>query len=142
MVPRGECPAPTISSKSASRCTTTTTHSRLFLRLGSKNRIHPATGAPASPDAATLLSGVARPEAFRALVDAILAGHTTLGPRERDGAVVLTELRSADDLATAYARAFECDPRSAFGGIVATNRPNWRRRPEPPDVPSMRRPKR
>ncbi len=28
----------------------------------------------------------------------------------------------ADDLATAYARAFECDPRSAFGGIVATNR--------------------
>ncbi|MEM9200220.1 MAG: bifunctional phosphoribosylaminoimidazolecarboxamide formyltransferase/IMP cyclohydrolase [Actinomycetota bacterium] len=28
----------------------------------------------------------------------------------------------ADDLATAYARAFSCDPRSAFGGIVATNR--------------------
>ena len=28
----------------------------------------------------------------------------------------------ADDLASAYARAFECDPRSAFGGIVATNR--------------------
>ncbi len=28
----------------------------------------------------------------------------------------------ADDLATAYRRAFECDPRSAFGGIVATNR--------------------
>ena len=26
------------------------------------------------------------------------------------------------DLATAYACAFECDPRSAFGGIVATNR--------------------
>ncbi len=28
----------------------------------------------------------------------------------------------ANDLATAYVRAFECDPRSAFGGIVATNR--------------------
>ena len=28
---------------------------------------------------------------------------------------------TAPDLATAYARAFECDPRSAFGGIVATN---------------------
>lgn len=28
----------------------------------------------------------------------------------------------ADDLATAYQRAFACDPRSAFGGIVATNR--------------------
>ena len=28
----------------------------------------------------------------------------------------------AADLASAYRRAFECDPRSAFGGIVATNR--------------------
>ncbi|MEZ5168635.1 MAG: bifunctional phosphoribosylaminoimidazolecarboxamide formyltransferase/IMP cyclohydrolase [Acidimicrobiales bacterium] len=28
----------------------------------------------------------------------------------------------APDLASAYQRAFECDPRSAFGGIVATNR--------------------
>src|SRR5204863_1846701 len=29
----------------------------------------------------------------------------------------------ADDIATAYRRAFECDERSAFGGIVAVNRP-------------------
>ena len=29
----------------------------------------------------------------------------------------------ADDLATAYTRAFECDERSAFGGIVAVNGP-------------------
>jgi phosphoribosylaminoimidazolecarboxamide formyltransferase/IMP cyclohydrolase len=29
----------------------------------------------------------------------------------------------ADDLATAYARAFETDPTSAFGGIIAFNRP-------------------
>ena len=29
----------------------------------------------------------------------------------------------AGDLATAYQRAFDCDPRSAFGGIVALNRP-------------------
>jgi phosphoribosylaminoimidazolecarboxamide formyltransferase/IMP cyclohydrolase len=29
----------------------------------------------------------------------------------------------AGDLATAYQRAFECDERSAFGGIVALNRP-------------------
>jgi phosphoribosylaminoimidazolecarboxamide formyltransferase/IMP cyclohydrolase len=28
-----------------------------------------------------------------------------------------------DELATAYQRAFECDERSAFGGIVALNRP-------------------
>ena len=29
----------------------------------------------------------------------------------------------ADDLATAYQQAYDCDPRSAFGGIVAVNRP-------------------
>ncbi|HZQ84861.1 MAG TPA: bifunctional phosphoribosylaminoimidazolecarboxamide formyltransferase/IMP cyclohydrolase [Acidimicrobiales bacterium] len=29
----------------------------------------------------------------------------------------------ADDLAVAYQRAFECDEKSAFGGIVALNRP-------------------
>ena len=29
----------------------------------------------------------------------------------------------ADNVATAYQRAFECDPMSAFGGIVALNRP-------------------
>jgi len=29
----------------------------------------------------------------------------------------------ADDISTAYHRAFECDPMSAFGGIVALNRP-------------------
>jgi len=29
----------------------------------------------------------------------------------------------ADDIAAAYERAFECDPVSAFGGIVALNRP-------------------
>ncbi|MFP5327283.1 MAG: bifunctional phosphoribosylaminoimidazolecarboxamide formyltransferase/IMP cyclohydrolase [Acidimicrobiia bacterium] len=29
----------------------------------------------------------------------------------------------ASDLPTAYQRAFDCDPRSAFGGIVALNRP-------------------
>jgi phosphoribosylaminoimidazolecarboxamide formyltransferase / IMP cyclohydrolase len=29
----------------------------------------------------------------------------------------------ADDILTAYDRAFECDPMSAFGGIVALNRP-------------------
>jgi phosphoribosylaminoimidazolecarboxamide formyltransferase/IMP cyclohydrolase len=29
----------------------------------------------------------------------------------------------ADDATTAYHRAFECDPMSAFGGIVALNRP-------------------
>jgi phosphoribosylaminoimidazolecarboxamide formyltransferase/IMP cyclohydrolase len=31
-------------------------------------------------------------------------------------------LAIADDLSTAYQRAFDCDPRSAFGGVVAVNR--------------------
>ena len=31
-------------------------------------------------------------------------------------------LALGDDLATAYRKAFECDPRSAFGGVVAVNR--------------------
>jgi phosphoribosylaminoimidazolecarboxamide formyltransferase/IMP cyclohydrolase len=29
----------------------------------------------------------------------------------------------AEDLPTAYRRAFECDPLSAFGGVIAVNRP-------------------
>ena len=29
----------------------------------------------------------------------------------------------ADDIATAYQLAYECDDKSAFGGIVAFNRP-------------------
>ena len=33
----------------------------------------------------------------------------------------------ADDITTAYVRAHECDPVSAFGGIVAVNRPVTRR---------------
>jgi phosphoribosylaminoimidazolecarboxamide formyltransferase/IMP cyclohydrolase len=32
-------------------------------------------------------------------------------------------LAIADELAAAYLRAYECDPTSAFGGIVAVNRP-------------------
>jgi phosphoribosylaminoimidazolecarboxamide formyltransferase/IMP cyclohydrolase len=31
-------------------------------------------------------------------------------------------LALGDDLATAYRKAYECDPRSAFGGVVAVNR--------------------
>jgi phosphoribosylaminoimidazolecarboxamide formyltransferase/IMP cyclohydrolase len=32
-------------------------------------------------------------------------------------------LAVADDITTAYRKAYECDPTSAFGGIVAANRP-------------------
>ena len=46
----------------------------------------------------------------------------------------------ADTLADAYQQAFECDPRSAFGGIVALKRPvddgHRRRRWSPPPRPT------
>jgi phosphoribosylaminoimidazolecarboxamide formyltransferase / IMP cyclohydrolase len=32
-------------------------------------------------------------------------------------------IASADDLATAFAAALKCDPRSAYGGVIASNRP-------------------
>ena len=32
-------------------------------------------------------------------------------------------IASGPDVATAYAKAFDCDPVSAYGGVVATNRP-------------------
>jgi phosphoribosylaminoimidazolecarboxamide formyltransferase / IMP cyclohydrolase len=32
-------------------------------------------------------------------------------------------IASGNDIASAYSKAFECDPVSAFGGVVATNRP-------------------
>ena len=51
---------------------------------------------------------------------------TDLGPRP--AAVIVKHANPcgaavADDLAGAYGRAFACDPRSAFGGVVAVNRP-------------------
>ncbi len=51
---------------------------------------------------------------------------TDLGPRP--AAVIVKHANPcgaavADDLAVAYEQAFGCDPRSAFGGVVAVNRP-------------------
>ena len=50
-----------------------------------------------------------------------------LGDRRRRCAIIKHAnpcgVAVADDLATAYQRALECDERSAFGGIVALNRP-------------------
>ncbi len=51
------------------------------------------------------------------------------GPEDRAPAAAIIKHANpcgaavAGDIATAYQRAFECDPMSAFGGIVALNRP-------------------
>lgn len=67
------------------------------------------------------------PLSYLNLLDAAAAWQLAcdLGP---DPAVVIVKhanpcgAAAADDLAAAYDRAYRCDPRSAFGGIVAANR--------------------
>lgn len=67
------------------------------------------------------------PLSYLNLLDTAAAWRLTcdLGP---DPAVVIVKhanpcgAATADDLAAAYDRAYRCDPRSAFGGIVAANR--------------------
>ena len=54
--------------------------------------------------------------------------HDLAGPENSPAAVIVKHANPcgasvAADLASAYQRAFECDSRSAFGGIVALNRP-------------------
>lgn len=68
------------------------------------------------------------PLSYLNLLDAAAAWRLAcdLGP---DPAVVIVKhanpcgAAAADDLTAAYDRAYRCDPRSAFGGIVAVNRP-------------------
>ena len=60
------------------------------------------------------------------LMDAEAAWRLAHDLGDRPAAVIVKHANPcgaavADDLATAYARAFDCDPRSAFGGAVATN---------------------
>ncbi len=54
--------------------------------------------------------------------------HDLVGAENRPAAVIVKHANPcgasvAGDLATAYQRAYECDSRSAFGGIVALNQP-------------------
>ena len=60
------------------------------------------------------------------LMDAEAAWRLAHDLGDRPAAVIVKHANPcgaavADDLATAYARAFDCDPRSAFGSVVATN---------------------
>ena len=60
------------------------------------------------------------------LMDAEAAWRLAHDLGDRPAAVIVKHANPcgaavADDLATAYSRAFDCDPRSAFGGVVAVN---------------------
>ena len=60
------------------------------------------------------------------LMDAEAAWRLAHDLGDRPAAVIVKHANPcgaavAGDLATAYGRAFDCDPRSAFGGVVATN---------------------
>jgi phosphoribosylaminoimidazolecarboxamide formyltransferase / IMP cyclohydrolase len=55
------------------------------------------------------------------------AAHELVAEYARPAAAIIKHtnpcgLALGDDVATAYRRAYECDPRSAFGGVVAVNR--------------------
>ena len=60
------------------------------------------------------------------LMDAEAAWRLAHDLGDRPAAVIVKHANPcgaavADDLAAAYSRAFDCDPRSAFGGVVAAN---------------------
>ncbi len=60
------------------------------------------------------------------LMDAEAAWHLAHQLGDRPAAVIVKHANPcgvsvADDLKTAYSQAYECDPRSAFGGVVAVN---------------------
>ena len=60
------------------------------------------------------------------VIDAEAAWHLAHDLGDRPTAVIVKHANPcgaavADDLVTAYERAFDCDPRSAFGGVVATS---------------------
>ena len=60
------------------------------------------------------------------LMDAEAAWRLAHDLGDRPAAVIVKHANPcgaavAEDLATAYERAFDCDPRSAFGGVVAAN---------------------
>ena len=60
------------------------------------------------------------------VIDAEAAWHLAHDLGDRPTAVIVKHANPcgaavADDLVTAYERAFDCDSRSAFGGVVATN---------------------
>jgi phosphoribosylaminoimidazolecarboxamide formyltransferase / IMP cyclohydrolase len=77
-------------------------------------------------DAAVLRSGI--PLSYLNIYDADAAMQLAFDLGDEPAAVIVKHANPcgvalSDDLATAYQRAFECDERSAFGGVVAVNRP-------------------
>ena len=81
-------------------------------------------------DAAVLRSGI--PLSYLNIYDADAAMQLVYDLGDEPAAVIVKHANPcgvaiSPDLATAYQRAFECDERSAFGGVVAVNRRGGRR---------------
>jgi phosphoribosylaminoimidazolecarboxamide formyltransferase / IMP cyclohydrolase len=77
-------------------------------------------------DASLLLSGI--PLSYLNIYDADAAMQLVYDLGDEPAAVIVKHANPcgvalSHDLETAYQRAFECDERSAFGGVVAVNRP-------------------
>lgn len=86
-------------------------------------------GAP-RPGAATARQTQGKPLSYNNIADADAAFElvSELARFDRPGAAIIKHANpcgaaTADDLTTAYRRARLCDPVSAFGGVVAVNRP-------------------
>ena len=91
-------------------------------QTGARYRI---AGQPSWWDQATQLQGKAM--SYLNVFDADAAWRLAYSLGDDPAAVVIKHANPcgaavADDIATAYQRAHECDPVSAFGGIVAVNR--------------------
>jgi phosphoribosylaminoimidazolecarboxamide formyltransferase / IMP cyclohydrolase len=78
-----------------------------------------------------VLSSVAklhgRPLSFNNVLD-LNSARTLLSDLERDGCVIVKHnnpcgVAEGESIAAAYEAAFACDPMSAFGGVIALNRP-------------------
>ena len=107
----------------------------------------PTRSAPATPAAASRAGGTAscstaaRTLSYLNVYDADAAWQLAALARRRPARRCVIKHANpcgaavADDILTAYQRAHECDPVSAFGGIVAVNRPvdawRWPRRSQP-----------
>ena len=90
-----------------------------------RGAVYAIPGAPGGLAHATQLQGPAL--SFTNWLDVDAARRLVLDFDEPAAAVIKHTnpcgFATGNDLVSAYRRAFECDPRSAFGGIVAVNRP-------------------
>lgn len=90
-----------------------------------RGALYAVAGAPGGVARARQLQGIEL--SFTNWLD-VDAARRLVGEFEEPAAAIIKHTNPcgfavADDLRDAYLRAFECDPRSAYGGIVGVNRP-------------------